>query len=212
MILLFAELLPVFTRGDGHFLLEDPVEECGVGIADDIGDLRDGLVGLFQQLAGFFEAYLLQIIAEGHACILGKDDADVGKAEIDVFTDLRKRQRLCVIVDNIVFDITGNVLPAVICNFVADQINECAGEVGAQDLRILPVMLVVFIQHLLHQEQDLFVIVVVDVLGRLVFKFVVVEGDQILVDHVAELMRMNQRIVQKRRQEHTVDDRKFLSA
>ena len=72
-------------------------------------------------------------------------------------------------------------------------------------------MLVVFIQHLLHQEQDFFVIVVVDVLGWLVFKLVVVEGDQILVDHVAELMRMNQRIVQKRRQEHTVDDRKFLS-
>ena len=41
------------------------------------------------QLAGFFEAYFLQIIAEGHTCIFCKDDADVGKTEIDVFTDLR---------------------------------------------------------------------------------------------------------------------------
>lgn len=93
-------MLPVFARGNGHFLFENLVEKCGVGIAYDVGDFRYGFVGLFQKFAGFFDPYLLQIIAEGYTCIFCKDDADVGKTEIDIFTDLGKRKWLCVIADN----------------------------------------------------------------------------------------------------------------
>ena len=46
-------------------------------------------------------------------------------------------------------------------------------------------MFIVFIKHLLHQKQDFFVIVVVDVPGWLVFKLIIVERDQEFVDHVA---------------------------
>ena len=108
----------------------------------------------FQQLAGLFDAYLLQIIAEAHAHVSGKHQADVGEAVIDVLADFGKRDLARVVCNHVIFNEADNIRIVVVRNFVPHQVNHHAGKKGAQYLGTLAQVVALLAKHLLYQEKE----------------------------------------------------------
>ena len=52
--------------------LAHTLEERRIGITNEVGNLCDGFVTLFEKLACFFNPHLLQIVTETHSNVLGK--------------------------------------------------------------------------------------------------------------------------------------------
>ncbi len=106
-----------------HSILEYTVEECRVGVADKVCNLRDAFFASLKIFTGFLYPNLFEIVAKAYSCLLCEKNTDVGKAVVHIFADFGKGNLTGIIVDNVIFDIGGNVLLCGAENLVTNQIN-----------------------------------------------------------------------------------------
>lgn len=161
------------------------VEKCGVGVADELRDLRNILVGYFQELTSLFDSDLLKIVTEIHTSLASKYFAYIGKGEIDVLAYIRKANGLVVVARNVFLDIPCDVvhLGVLLRGFVSHKIDDSRHKKISYYILVALSLVVILVKHFLGEIVHSVVNVVVDVLGGGAAVFCISELYEIVVEN-----------------------------